>query len=384
MKRNIAFMVVVTLAVSLSAATAYATATTDAAAAVLDSGIEMIEAQDYTGALAYFDAAIATNGDIAAFHYYRGMALSRLYQYEEAEKAYARAVEIEPENARYLDDYGMSMTSYSERFEEAYEWVDKAVSLEPLNGEYIADRGFVLYLLYRDDEALADLERAIELSPDYDNAYYFAALIQYGRGAFAEAARYCEEYLARVPIADEMRVLLGDALFEQGNYAEALAAYNQVISESNITAEDIIHYAAAKEQAEKPPLLLTYSVDKETIPSIDSVVGFRMIMNTEAGFSISQGGSFVKVNYQSASVPADLQAYVNALIDSGWAVIVPENETAAGAIQLAAESTQGGKLLTVTCEFGEGAYSILAQRVNGTLQRYTDDDGNPMGEILPN
>jgi len=384
MKRNLAFLIMLALAVSLGAAAAHAEAAADAAAAILDRGIERMEVQDYAGALAHFDEALAQGGDTAELHYYRGLALNRLYRHEEAEQSYGKAVELEPENARYLNEYGMTMVFFTGKLQDAYEAIEKAAELEPLNGEYIGDRGFALYLLNRYDEALVELERAIELAPDYDNAYYFAAIVQYELGAFQEAAGYCEEYLARVPIADEMRILLGDALFEMGRYTEALAAYDQAIAEGRLAAGDIVNYTSAEAQAEKPPLLQTYRLNDETVPSIDSIVGFRQISNTEAGFSISRGGPFVKVNYQSETVPADLLAYADALINGGWAAVAPEGDDSGGAIRLATESAQGGKVLTVTCEYGAGTYSILSQSGSGTLRRYADDDGNMMGEILPN
>ena len=218
------------------------------AAAVLDRGVELIEAQDYAGALAYFDEAIAERGGEAGFHFYRGWALSQLYQNEEAEQAFAKAVALEPENARYLDGYGVSLI-YTGKDQQAYEMIDKAVKLEPLNGEYIGNRGFVLYLLNRHDEALPELERAIELAPDGTNAYYFAAIIQKERGALEEAARHCEAYLERVPIADEMWLMLGDARMELGHYTEALAAYDRAIANGYFTAENIANYAEAKEKA---------------------------------------------------------------------------------------------------------------------------------------
>ena len=380
MKRTRTFFMVVALVVSLSVVAAHAEVFTHPAS-TYDRGMELMEAQDYAGALALFDEAIAENGDVAEFHLNRGLALIQLFRYEEAERAYAKAVEIEPENARYLDEYGMAMV-YTEQYQDAYEAIDKAVTLEPFNGEYFGDRGFVLYLLNRHDEALDNLERAIELAPDYDNAYYFAAIVQYELGGFEEAIRYCEEYLARVPIADEVRLMLGDAQFELGRFTEALAAYDQAIANGGFTAEDIANYAAAEGQAEKPPALQTYSLNEETIPSIDSIVGYRTILNTEAGFSISQGGPFVKVYYLSGSVLADLQAYVNALIDTGWAATMLEGDDSGGTIQLAVESVRDGKLLVIICEYSADAYSILSQGTDGTLRRYTDDAGNKMGEIL--
>ncbi|MCL2867410.1 MAG: hypothetical protein FWF47_06590 [Clostridia bacterium] len=141
-----------------------------------------------------------------------------------------------------------------------------------------------------------------------------------------------------------------------------------------LAAEDIANYADAADRAEKPPALQTYNINEEAIPSIDAIVGFRVITNTEAGFSFSLGGSFVKVHYQSGSVSADLQAYTEALIDKGRAAIMPQDADIGDTFRLAAESAADGKLLVVTCQFNEDTYSILSHQINGTLRRYTDDD----------
>jgi len=383
MKRNFAFLLVLALAAFLCMAAAHADEAADAITTVLEQGTERMEAQDFSGALAHYDAAIAEQGDIAEFHFYRGLALSYLFRYEEAEQAFGKAIEIEPENARYWNEYGMTML-FAGKIQEAYEPVVQAVTLEPLNGEYIGDYGFLLYLLNRHDEAAVELRRAIDLAPYYDNSYYFAAFVQYALGAYEEAIQYCEAYLSKVLVADEMRLLIGDAQFELGRFTEAVAAYNQAIAGGSLTAEDIVNYADAADRAEKPPALQTYNINKEAIPSIDSVVGFRVISSTEAGFSVSLGGSFVKVHYQSGSVLADLQAYADALLDKGWAAIMPEGDDSGDTFRFAAESAADGKLLVVTCQYNENTYTILSHHTGGTLRRFTDGDGNKMGEILPN
>jgi tetratricopeptide (TPR) repeat protein len=215
---------------------------------IINHGMELMEAQDYDNMLVHFDAAIAENAVVAEYHYWRGYVLRHISRYEEAEHAFATAIEIEPDNASYWDEYGFTML-YAGKYQEAYEAIDKAVTLEPSNGEYIGDRGYALFLLDRHEDALADLERAIEMAPDYENAYYFAVIIQSELGAFEEVVRLCKEFLARVPDDHYMWFLLGDAYFELGNYVEALAEYDRLIATGYYSAEDIANYAAAMELA---------------------------------------------------------------------------------------------------------------------------------------
>jgi hypothetical protein len=131
--------------------------------------------------------------------------------------------------------------------------------------------------------------------------------------------------------------------------------------------------------SEKPPALYAYEVDDESVPSIDSVVGFREITNSGAG--ITEGKPYVQVFYKTSSLQADLQAYVNFLIDNGWVVTRMEGDASGGTFQLASESSETGKLLMVTIEFTADSYSILMHKTSATLRRYTDDAGNKLGEI---
>lgn len=131
--------------------------------------------------------------------------------------------------------------------------------------------------------------------------------------------------------------------------------------------------------SEKPPALQAYTLDDESVPSIDSVVGFREITNSEAG--VSWGKPYVQVFYQSGTVMEDLEAYVDFLINNNWVVTGMESIASGGTVQFATESTEEGKLLLITAEFDADSYSILAQRADGTLTRYTGEDESGMGEV---
>jgi len=186
-----------------------------------------------------------TDGE-AEVHYQRGLILIDRGLYGEAEQALAQAVELEPDNAQYLCEYGLTMAWYNGRIKGGYEALEKAVALDPANGIYIADRGAILYLMGRAEEALSELKRALELDPAYSNAYYFAALALFDLDAYEEAIRYCEEHLSGTPGNDSAWVLLGRSHFMLSHYAEAIAAFDEAIAYGNHTAENIEGYAVAK------------------------------------------------------------------------------------------------------------------------------------------
>jgi len=174
------------------------------------------------------------------------LALAEFGRYTEAELAFGKAVEMEPDNTKYLCNYGFTMAWYNGRLQEGYELLDKAVALEPSNGSNVSDRGAILFLLDRTDEAISELRRAIQLDPEYANGYYFTAMALYEAGEYEEAARYCEESLDRFPGADYMMVMLGDSQFMLGHCAEALVAYDEAITYGNYALWNIENYPAAK------------------------------------------------------------------------------------------------------------------------------------------
>lgn len=111
------------------------------------------------------------------------------YDFESAEKAYKRAIELDPKYATARQWYGELLT-LSGKHDEAIREVSKAVELEPFS--MIANRGMVKDLAYakRFDEALLQSRKVNELYPDeqrfhYDNGTVFECQGEY-RQAFEE------------------------------------------------------------------------------------------------------------------------------------------------------------------------------------------------------
>lgn len=71
----------------------------------------------------------------------------------------------------YMDDGIKLMMNYS-KFQEAEEAFDKAIKYDKGNYEAYYYRGCVKINEKRYKEALADLEKATELKPDYADAYF--------------------------------------------------------------------------------------------------------------------------------------------------------------------------------------------------------------------
>jgi len=94
-----------------------------------------------------------------------GVANERMGRFAEAEKAFQRALEIDPDDGRTLNYLGYMWADRGEKLEQALELIQRAVALEPDNGAYVDSLGWVYYQLKRYNEARHHLEEAARLMP---------------------------------------------------------------------------------------------------------------------------------------------------------------------------------------------------------------------------
>lgn len=89
------------------------------------------------------------------------------------------------------------------RFEEAITDMDAAIELDPENPALYIERGQRILLLYEWDRVLADYNHALELDPNYADAYYYRGVLYAsapeGLDARAEAAADFRRYLELAP-----------------------------------------------------------------------------------------------------------------------------------------------------------------------------------------
>jgi|GEM_PF-6262046 len=86
-------------------------------------------------------------------------------------------------------------------YDEAIADMDAAIELDPDNPELYVLRGQIVILLYEWDRVLADYNHAIELDPDYADAYYYRGILHYTawEGLREDALADFERYLELAP-----------------------------------------------------------------------------------------------------------------------------------------------------------------------------------------
>lgn len=94
-----------------------------------------------------------------------GASYERSGQHKEAEAAFRRLLELEPDFPEALNYLGYMWAERGENLEEALELIEKAVAMDPDNGAYVDSLGWVYYKMGRHEDALTQLRRAARLVP---------------------------------------------------------------------------------------------------------------------------------------------------------------------------------------------------------------------------
>ena len=151
--------------------------------AEVERGNALLKAKQFTAAVEAYTAAIAADPDHVAAHVQLGVAYENLDRTDEALASYRQAYEIDDENISAVYFLGLlsaRLREYEEAlvlFGEAEALFDRGMvplvaaeaDLPELPDVYL-NRGVVLALLDRLDEALADIDRALELDPAHELA----------------------------------------------------------------------------------------------------------------------------------------------------------------------------------------------------------------------
>jgi TolB-like protein/Tfp pilus assembly protein PilF len=123
-------------------------------------------------------------------------------EYDQAQNALARAIEINPSDANALAPWG-SVQSFSGKIADAVESLQLALKLDPmLEPNYVFDLAVACYLARRPEDALRIAERGLARYPDFAmfNVPAAAAAAQLGRKE--QAAGYAEVLRRRLPGLD--------------------------------------------------------------------------------------------------------------------------------------------------------------------------------------
>jgi serine/threonine protein kinase/pimeloyl-ACP methyl ester carboxylesterase/tetratricopeptide (TPR) repeat protein len=149
------------------------------------------------------------------------------WAWAEAEQEYKRAIELNPNYATPHHGYAYLLIS-SGRTEEAITEIKKAEAIDPLSVLFQTDHGEYYYFTRRPDEAIAQLQKAIDMDSSFVRAHFLMgrALIQKGR---------CDQGIDEGIKAEQMGPVgeqlgwLAQEYAACGRKAEALKVMNQLL-----------------------------------------------------------------------------------------------------------------------------------------------------------
>lgn len=158
--------------------------------------------RDYDRAIkAYAEAdTLASSGGMHAFnhrfYFQYGVALERAGRHEEADRQLRRSIETTPEAeadflANSLNYLGYMWADLGQRLDEADQLIGRALELEPENAAFLDSRGWLRHKQGKHREALSDLQRAEallkELQPEDAEILEHIAIVQEALGETAAA-----------------------------------------------------------------------------------------------------------------------------------------------------------------------------------------------------
>lgn len=125
--------------------------------------------ENYVEAVKAYDEAVslvaAEGRDLWSVHYYRGISLERLKQWDKAETDFRKALSLSPEEPSVLNYLGYSLIDMNMKLDEAIGMVKKAVELRPNDGYIVDSLGWAYFQLRDFEQAVVQLERAVDLKP---------------------------------------------------------------------------------------------------------------------------------------------------------------------------------------------------------------------------
>jgi protein O-GlcNAc transferase len=171
--------------------------------------------------VAHCRSALATRPDDANIYFNMANLLREIDQFDEAEEAYLRAIELNPLSALMLFRYGELLRD-TKRSAQATAIYQAAVLLEPDNESIHISLGMLLQANGQMDEALAAYQKILELNPLSAVAYNNIGSVQQAQGQTEAALENFRKAVKIEPRAVDAHCNIGTCLVNLGRYEESL------------------------------------------------------------------------------------------------------------------------------------------------------------------
>jgi len=141
----------------------------------------------WKNSLSLWNDVISKYQTVSSAYNNRGFVYAKAQKSEDALNDFNKALELKPDDINALNNRGLALINL-EKYNDAYNDFTKIISIKATDMTY-ANRGFALYKLNRNDEALADLNKSIEMNPHVANTYNSRGLVLKELKKYEEAYR---------------------------------------------------------------------------------------------------------------------------------------------------------------------------------------------------
>jgi len=184
---------------------------------------------EFEAAARAIGAAIAIDGEAAAYHCNLGVVRTAQRRLADAAAAYERALALEPDYAEVLNNLGAVVQAQG-KLDQAAALYERALALKPDYVEAHYNFGLVHAAAGRAGLAQAHLKRALMLEPDHAEAHNNLGAVFRRQGREEEAAAAFGRALALKPTFLEALTNLADLQLAQGKFASAATGYERVLA----------------------------------------------------------------------------------------------------------------------------------------------------------
>lgn len=179
-------------------------------------------------AFADFSLLVVDHKNAPDLRLYRGIAASRLKQYDQAIADFDATLKLQPQSAvamnergdafRALRDYDRALSDYSRAIDFAFDWP-----------EAYRDRGYLYHLQARYKEARGDFDRAIRLNRNDAEAWNGRALVSLAEGDGDKAISDFSRALKLLPQSGAYYANRATARLIDGDLKRAIADFEQAV-----------------------------------------------------------------------------------------------------------------------------------------------------------
>jgi serine/threonine protein kinase/tetratricopeptide (TPR) repeat protein len=141
--------------------------------------------------------ALELDDSLPEAHSARADALTFSYKWDEAEKEFKRALELNPNSAAAHYFYAFTLLVPEKRFDEAFQEFRVALSLDPLSPIMNTNYAATLSDAHRFPEALAAFQKVLQSDPNFPPAHHKLSQLYAAQGDFANAVSELQKFVSK-------------------------------------------------------------------------------------------------------------------------------------------------------------------------------------------